>query len=507
SCCPIRLLISKFNMTALVRSTPSDNSNKENLPGNAIDTLDNSQLIRLPVELIERLCGHLDCRSVAQLSATCQRMRQLLGSRVFWQMRVRRLLHSRQLPGAGEICDGAVQEEAGAPRRFRLPDELSSTSSINSAEDAADGGSGGGGDVDDLDDGHRWRRRCTALETAIDRFGDPSRSRHRRMQYGIGVCIDALQLLPSSCGLAAVGSRDQTFGLVSLRGIRSGAADADCFSYRDRQHHRGWIWSVAAHEDSVLTGCWDRVLRRFALHPAQLADAVMLGSPVLCTAWLGKNVALAGCFDRSAYVLDCRDIRDTRRRVTVHSSRPVLCVLPLSDHYLLTAGEDTNVCVTDLRASLSQPVQQFSLGRSRYLRCLSSQQPAGDAGDTRQIWGAVQHGGIRCFNWCRRHCRLIDASSFAADLDAAEFVGSDSVQQEQQQQQHQKLGVGNNVTCIDSPDGAVLVCRERHPMQAYLATLPPRPLAGWPNAVSVSCRDGVVATGSLDGDLQFWWRD
>lgn len=259
-------------------------------------------LLDLPVEIFLHICSFLDASTLIHgLSLVCKQIHQILNDDLLWKVRI-----------------SQIWPDIGYPV---LPP----------AED------------DEL----YWKQSCVAIEKQIslwknDRMEKLSLS---DVQYST---IDGLLLMQDG-NICISGARDRSLVCWKLpteenereKSMTIGSA------------HNGWIWDLAAIDNTVYSCSWDQSIKAWTLTNTGLVhfktyDMIVLGA-LLCMASCPELAIFAtGSYSKTVLVFDSRT-RCTPIATYKPHQRAVIRVA-MSSHFILSASEDRTVSVWDQRA-------------------------------------------------------------------------------------------------------------------------------------------------------------
>lgn len=195
-----------------------------------------------------------------------------------------------------------------------------------------------------------WREAYIAREEAVREWMNPEDNFyhlvHKKGCYG---SIDIVHLMKDGRYLAT-GSRDRQLNLLDLSKVSEDSlVPPDLCVFNDAKTHKGWVWSMASHDTTLVTGSWDTRIRFWRLGESALEweQEKRLKSAVLSLYYEPGFVA-AGCFDNRLYMFDPRAPEANMIRKLYHS-RPVLSVAA-DDKYVITGSEDKTITIYDRAA-------------------------------------------------------------------------------------------------------------------------------------------------------------
>ncbi|KAL4223469.1 F-box/WD repeat-containing protein 9 [Mactra antiquata] len=203
-----------------------------------------------------------------------------------------------------------------------------------------------------------WRKTCMEREEVHQAWSNPDEYFHHFMiRDGFFSAVDVVHLMKGGQYLA-VGSRDRYLNIFDLDKY-------DCDSERpttnlnifsETKVHKGWIWSMASYDNTLVTGSWDTYVRLWDLGNDDITHQdIKLETPVLGIYYERNFIAACG-FNKRMYMIDPRTPRDYTRKC--YHQKPVLCITGDSKH-VLTGGEDGVVSVYDRTAG--KQFKQFQI--------------------------------------------------------------------------------------------------------------------------------------------------
>nr|CAD7258048.1 unnamed protein product [Timema shepardi] len=230
----------------------------------------------------------------------------------------------------------------------------------------------------DQDDIH-WKKACVAMEDEYDRF----KSSQFRMK-----CKQWKEIHYASDGSVCVsGSRDRSIILWNLKISENEAAYKVATITPDA--HMGWIWQLAARDNTVYSCSWDMTVKSWNVDTklqsintfkftCQCDLSNRCKSSVLSLA-LCNDVIAAGTYARKVSLFDPRAGVESIASYTAHK-RAVLSLATVRD-YVVSASEDQTLAVWDRRAGKlykeavtlnypKDPERSFPLALSLSSNCL-----------------------------------------------------------------------------------------------------------------------------------------
>ncbi|XP_075214933.1 F-box/WD repeat-containing protein 9-like isoform X2 [Lycorma delicatula] len=185
-----------------------------------------------------------------------------------------------------------------------------------------------------------WTELCYHIESELDIWKNKKHKLKRKVwkdkHYS---CVDAVKLLNGG-RIVVSGSRDRTLALWdAVKGTDEPIAH--CITA-----HTGWIWDLAAHDDSLYSCSWDSSIKLWRYDPLREISTFICTGSVLSVACRSQLVA-AGLFNTGIILFDPR-CQDSVGEYSPH--RLAITALALSgDNYLVSASEDRTIAVWDLR--------------------------------------------------------------------------------------------------------------------------------------------------------------
>nr|XP_022313045.1 uncharacterized protein LOC111118050 [Crassostrea virginica] len=256
-------------------------------------------LDKLPVEILMYICSYLDAKFlVHSLSKVCRSFKDLFVSDIYWKIRIK--------------------------KRWSKPYPTVYNENFS------------------------WREACIDREESYRVWTSPETTCHHFFyKEGIFAPVDVVHLMNNGTLLAS-GSRDRYLNILDLTKYDPDdpASVKAMKVYADSKAHKGWIWSLASHDNRLCSGSWDTYIKLWDLN-----NGVSEYSKYKCkSAVLGvhfeANQIFAAGYDRHVYMVDPREGEVHRKR---YHRRPVLC-LAADDKYVVTGSEDKTIAVFDRRA-------------------------------------------------------------------------------------------------------------------------------------------------------------
>lgn len=256
-------------------------------------------LDKLPVEILMYICNFLDAKFlVHSLSKVCRSFQDLFVSDIYWKTRIKK----------------------------RWPKHYPPV----------------------YDDNFCWREACIDREECFRVWSKPDTTCHHFFyKEAIFAPVDAVHLMNNGTILAS-GSRDRYLNVLDL--TKYNPDDPDSIKamkvFSDDKAHKGWIWSLASHENRLCSGSWDTYIKLWDLdNGVKEYNKYKCKSAILGIHFEANQIYAAG-YDRHVYIIDPRESEVHRKR---YHRRPVLC-LAADDKYIVTGSEDKTIAVFDRRA-------------------------------------------------------------------------------------------------------------------------------------------------------------
>ncbi|XP_052255967.1 F-box/WD repeat-containing protein 9-like isoform X2 [Dreissena polymorpha] len=195
-----------------------------------------------------------------------------------------------------------------------------------------------------------WRKACMEREEVYKLWSDHKNNYHHfKVQDGFFAAVDVVHLFKEGRFLAT-GSRDRHLNILDLNKHEACMKPHGnhLTAFQDTKTHKGWVWSMASHGDTLATGSWDTFIRLWDTADGNVA---MLSEFKLKTAILGlyfeQNFIAAGGFDKRLHMFDPRAPEAFTRKH--YHSQPLLCVTGDED-FVITGGEDKTIAIFDRAA-------------------------------------------------------------------------------------------------------------------------------------------------------------
>lgn len=258
---------------------------------NVIVNLDN-----LPVEIFLHICSFLDAKFLTDsLSLVCKRFNDILSDQSIWRSRLKKRWPNHKLP-LMEFCGN---------------DTLT------------------------------WTELCYHIEDELELW-----TKHKHTMRKIVwkdkhySCVDAVKLLNDG-RIVVSGSRDRT---LALWDVVRGSEEPIAHSI---SAHSGWIWDLAAHDDSLYSCSWDSSVKLWKYDPSLKEVSTFQCTGSVLSVTCRSQLVAAGLFNTEIVIFDPR-CKDSVGGYSPH--RLAITALSLSgEHFLVSASEDRTIAVWDLR--------------------------------------------------------------------------------------------------------------------------------------------------------------
>ncbi|XP_026674387.1 F-box/WD repeat-containing protein 9-like isoform X2 [Ceratina calcarata] len=199
------------------------------------------------------------------------------------------------------------------------------------------------------DDELFWKLSCVALEKQISLWGKEDSmeklSLHDKVQYST---IDGLLLMQDG-NICISGARDRSLVCWKLSTKRNEKGSYKCIEFA----HDGWIWDLAAIDNTVYSCSWDQTVKSWTLTNTGLVHSktyeMSVTGALLCVASCPELALFAtGSFCRTIFVFDQR----VNYKPVIHyrPHRRAVIRLVMNSHFILSGSEDRTVSVWDQRA-------------------------------------------------------------------------------------------------------------------------------------------------------------
>lgn len=256
-------------------------------------------LDKLPIEILMYICNFLDAKFlVRSLSKVCRSFQDLFVSDIYWKTRIKKKWPKPYPPV--------------------------------------------------YDDNFCWREACIVREECFRVWSKPDTTCHHFFyKEAIFAPVDAVHLMNNGTILAS-GSRDRYLNVLDLSKYNPDdpASIKAMKVFSDHKAHKGWIWSLASHENTLCSGSWDTYIKLWDLdNGVKEYNKYKCKSAILGIHFEANQIYAAG-YDRHVYIIDPRESEVHRKR---YHRRPVLC-LAADDKYIVTGSEDKTIAVFDRRA-------------------------------------------------------------------------------------------------------------------------------------------------------------
>lgn len=196
-------------------------------------------------------------------------------------------------------------------------------------------------------DDFNWRKACMTREEIHDMWSKPEEYyNHFMLREGFFAAVDVVHLMKDGRFLA-VGSRDRHLNIVDLSKYDCEKQDhfKDLIVASETKAHKGWVWSMASKDDTLVTGSWDTYIRLWDINSGDIAvySEIKLKTAIL-DLHFEPNFIAAGGFDKRLYMFDPRAPNEYIRKR--YHTQPILSVTA-DDKYVITGSEDKVVAIYD----------------------------------------------------------------------------------------------------------------------------------------------------------------
>ncbi|XP_060568677.1 F-box/WD repeat-containing protein 9-like [Ruditapes philippinarum] len=273
------------------------NTNADN-PENPDFDEDNLVLTDLPSEILIHIASYLESRTIGRsLYSACKKFYELFSSDRYWRTRISKRW-TKQYP-------------------------------VFERED------------------FNWHKACMEREEVHKLWSNPDKHfNHFILKEGFFAAVDVVHLMKEGKFLA-VGSRDRHFNIVDLTkyDCAKEGQEKDLIVASETKAHKGWVWSMASYDDTLVTGSWDTFIRLWDFNNGAVTKSseIKLKTAILGLYYEPNFIAACG-FDKRLYMLDPRSPDDCIKKH--YHSQPVLSVVA-DDKYVITGSEDKSVAIYD----------------------------------------------------------------------------------------------------------------------------------------------------------------
>ncbi|OAD56971.1 F-box/WD repeat-containing protein 9, partial [Eufriesea mexicana] len=198
------------------------------------------------------------------------------------------------------------------------------------------------------DDELFWKLSCVALEKQISLWTKENSMEKLSLTNVQYSTIDGLLLMQDG-NICISGARDRTLVCWKLPTAENEKDSYTCIELA----HNGWIWDLAAIDNTVYSCSWDQTVKAWTLTntglvPFKTYDMAISGA-LLCIASCPDLALFAtGSFCRTILVCDSR--LDYQPIIEYQPHTRAVISLAMSSHFILSASEDRTVCIWDQRA-------------------------------------------------------------------------------------------------------------------------------------------------------------
>ncbi|XP_050486863.1 F-box/WD repeat-containing protein 9-like [Bombus huntii] len=257
----------------------------------------------LPVEIFLHICSFLDASTLVHgLSLVCKQFHQILNNNSLWKVRITKIW-----PDTGYPVLPPVEE-----------DELF------------------------------WKLSCVALEKQTSLWRNENVTMQKlsfdNVQYST---IDGLLLMQGG-NICISGARDRS--LVCWK-LPTKENETETFTSIEFAHN-GWIWDLAAIDNTVYSCSWDQSVKAWTLTSTGLVHfktyEMIVGGALLCVASCPElSLFATGSFCKTILVFDSRLCKPI---ISYQPHKRAVIKLAMSSHFILSASEDRTVSIWDQRA-------------------------------------------------------------------------------------------------------------------------------------------------------------
>ncbi|KAK1118446.1 hypothetical protein K0M31_015144 [Melipona bicolor] len=261
-------------------------------------------LTDLPIEIFLYICSFLDASTlVHSLSLVCKQFYHILNDNSLWKARI-----------------SQIWPDTGYPI---LPP----------AED------------DEL----FWKLSCVALEKQTSLWKGESSMETLSLNNVQYSTIDSLLLMQDG-NICISGARDRSLVCWKLSTEENYSENYTCIDFA----HDGWIWDLAAIDDTVYSCSWDQSVKAWTLTSTGLVHfktyEMIVSGALLCVASCPELALFAtGSFCKTILVFDPR--LNYQPIIKYRPHKRAVIRLAMSSNFILSASEDRTVSIWDQRAS------------------------------------------------------------------------------------------------------------------------------------------------------------
>ncbi|KOC64775.1 F-box/WD repeat-containing protein 9, partial [Habropoda laboriosa] len=197
------------------------------------------------------------------------------------------------------------------------------------------------------DDELFWKLSCVALEKQTSLWKEENSMEKFTLSNVQYSTIDGLLLMQAN--ICVSGARDRSLVWWRLPTKENERENATCIDFA----HDGWIWDLAAINDTIYSCSWDQTVKSWTLTTTGLLPyqtyEMARSCALLCVASCPDSGLFAtGSFCKIIFVFDPRS--GYRPIATYKPHKKAVITLAMSSNFLLSASEDKTVSIWDQRA-------------------------------------------------------------------------------------------------------------------------------------------------------------
>ncbi|XP_076667010.1 F-box/WD repeat-containing protein 9 isoform X2 [Andrena cerasifolii] len=260
-------------------------------------------LLDLPVEIFLHVCSFLDASTLVHgLGLVCKQFHEILNDDSLWKVRI-----------------SQIWPDSGYPI---LPP----------AED------------DEL----FWKLSCVALEKQATLWKKEDSMEELLLSKAHYSTIDGLLLMHHG-NICISGARDRSLVCWTLPTTETEKESVTCIDFA----HDGWIWDLAAIDNTIYSCSWDNTVKAWTLTDTDLVHVktynMINSGALLCLATCPDLAVFAtGSFCKSVLVFDSRSGDNPITKYQPHKRAVIR--LAMNSDFILSASEDRTVSIWDQRA-------------------------------------------------------------------------------------------------------------------------------------------------------------
>lgn len=291
----------------------------------AHDSKANTQLslLDLPIEIFLYICSFLEASTlIHNLSLVCKQFHLILKDDSLWKVRINRIWPDVSYP---------VLRPARKDKSF-------------------------------------WKLSCAAIEKETARWRRCDSMEKLSLINVQHSTIDALLLMHDGTTCIS-GARDRTLVYWKLPSHENECEKSACIDLA----HNGWIWDLAAIDNTIYSCSWDQSVKSWLLTNTGLVQQriyeMHIPGALLCVSSCPERAVFAtGSYGRNVFVFDSRSGHEIAQ---YRAHNRAVIKLAMNSEYILSASEDKTICIWDQRARRTR--KSVTISDEAFPMCISMQ--------------------------------------------------------------------------------------------------------------------------------------